>query len=66
MKTIKFIAESVSKAQINWGNNVDPKNILYPGMSYEVDRIEIHSQSTGVFLKAFPGKKFNGVWFDID
>jgi len=66
MKKIKFIAVSVSEAQINWGGNTNPKNLLKFGESYEIDRIEVHSQSMGVFLKEFPGMKFNAVWFDID
>lgn len=66
MNKAKFIEENVSENQIRWGNNADPRDILKLGQFYEIDRIDVHSQSTGIFLKEFPGKKFNSVWFDCE
>lgn len=63
---IKFIASEVSKDQINWGGNDDPTGLLKVGEEYELDHADIRSQSTRIFLKDFPGKQFNVVWFDVD
>ena len=63
---IKFIEEKVSKDQINWGGHSDPSGVLEVGKEYELDRAEVHSQHTKIFLKEFPGKSWNSVWFDID
>ncbi|MFH1236753.1 MAG: hypothetical protein V1685_07565 [Parcubacteria group bacterium] len=52
-----------SQSQINWGSHDDPKGCLIPGGQYVIARIEIRSWHTKVFLKEFPGKEFNGLWF---
>jgi hypothetical protein len=52
--------------QIEWGGNADPVGLLVVGQEYELDHADVRSQSTRIFLKDFPGKQFNSVWFDID
>lgn len=63
---IRYVAKKVSQAQIDWGNHVDPTGILETEKEYELDRVAVHSQHTKVFLKDFPGKSFNSVWFDVE
>lgn len=63
---IKFIAEKVTQVQIDWAGNADPAGLLVVGQEYELDYADVRSQSTRIFLKDFPGKQFNSVWFDID
>lgn len=53
-----------SDAQVQWGGNDDPRGVLEPGVAYEVDKQEVHSWHTKIYLKGFPGKKFNSVHFD--
>ena len=52
------------KEQISWGGHVDPKGLLVKGKTYDLDRYEVHSYHTKTFLKEFPGKSFNSVWFE--
>jgi len=61
---VKFIEDNVSRAQIQWGSNDDPSGLLVIGRIYEIDHTEVHTQHTEVFLKEFPGKQFNSVWFE--
>ena len=63
---VKFIENNVSVMQINWGSHSDPRGVLIFGQQYELERAEVHSQYTKIFLKDFPGKSWNSVWFDID
>ncbi len=63
---IKYIAEEVSEIQIQWGGNTNPSGLLVVGQDYELDYADVRSQSTRIFLKDFPGKQFNSVWFDIE
>lgn len=51
------------KDQIQWGNNTDPRPLLVVGRQYEVDREEVHSWHTKVFLLGFEDKPFNSIWF---
>lgn len=60
-KKLRFNGD-VSREQIQWGSNTDPAGLLEPGEVYEVDRIEVRSWHTRVFLKGFEGH-FNSVWF---
>lgn len=62
---LKFTAKKVSQMQIDWGSHDDPKDLEY-GKDYELDHAVVRSQHTKIFLKEFPGKSFNSVWFDID
>jgi len=50
--------------QIQWAGNVDPRGLLEVGMDYVVERTEVHTWHTKVFLTAFPNKQFNSVWFE--
>ena len=59
---VKFI--SCDQDQIRWGNNDDPNGLLKPNETYVVDRTEVHSSHTKVFLMKFPNKKFNSVCFE--
>lgn len=45
---------------------INPRdNVLEIGKKYELDRIEMHSWHTNIFLKDFPNNSFNSVDFDI-
>lgn len=61
---VKFIEESASIAQIRWGGNDDPNGVLEVGEEYTVDHTDVRSSHTKLFLKEFPGKQFNTVWFE--
>jgi len=54
---------NVTKDQIRWGCHTDPSSLLHEGEEYVVDHTEVRSSHTRVFLKEFPGKHFNSVWF---
>lgn len=60
---VKYIIKNPIKESINWGSHFDPNNILEYGKEYELDRAEVHSFHTKIFLKDFPDKSFNSVWF---
>lgn len=49
-------------AQVNWGSNTDPRGLLVEGMEYEVEKVEVHSWHTKVYLKGIDGK-FNSSHF---
>ena len=49
--------------QIKWGNNSDPRGILVLGNIYEVEKKEVHSWHTKIFLSGIKGK-FNSVCFE--
>lgn len=65
MKVAKYIATDVTDEQIHWGSCGDPRDKLIAGNEYEIDKVEVHSWHTKVFLKDFPGVGFNSVWFEI-
>ena len=48
---------------VKWGNNDDPRNVLRPGLSYNVLVVEVHSSHTKLYLEEFPHLKFNSVHF---
>ena len=60
---VKFVEDDVTQAQINWGSHDDPRGVLEVGKEYIIDRTEVHSQHTKVFLKGYDKKSFNSVWF---
>jgi hypothetical protein len=65
MKTgdkVKFI--SATDDQINWGGNDDPRLILDTNTTYEVEKVEVHSWHTKVYLKGIKGE-FNSVHFKV-
>ena len=51
-------------SSINWGSHDDPRGVLLEGHTYTVDRTEVHTWHTKVYLQEFPNKHFNSVWFD--
>ena len=53
-----------SDAAIKWGNNYHPGAYLNFGQTYTIERTEIHSQHTKVYLKEVPDKYFNSVHFE--
>lgn len=65
MRLAKYLGDVID-AQISWGNHTDPRNILEVKKLYEVTRVSVHTSHTKIFLKDFPGKSFNSVWFDLD
>ncbi len=62
---LTFDAESVRQDQIDWGSHLDPRGLLSVGQEYALDYADMRNQHTKIFLKEFPGKSFNSVWFDI-
>lgn len=49
--------------QVQWGGCSDPRGVLTDGMLYEVERSEVHSWHTKLFLNGYPGMGFNSVCF---
>lgn len=53
-----------SDAQANWGSGSDPRKYLTQGQEYEVEKEEVHSWHTLLFLKGIEGSKgFNSACF---
>jgi hypothetical protein len=51
--------------QVNWGSNADPRGLLTPGETYEIERVDIHSWHTKIFLVGIDcGQGFNSVNFE--
>lgn len=48
--------------QVLWGNNSDPRGILFEGDTYYVEKVEVHSSHTKLHLRGIYGK-FNSVSF---
>lgn len=55
---------NVSDSQVRWGSNHDPRGLLEEGKIYEVEKKEVHSYHTKLYLVEFPGKYFNNVNFE--
>jgi hypothetical protein len=49
--------------QVRWGSNDNPKGLLFEGDVYYVERVEIHSWHTKLYLRGIRGK-FNSVCFE--
>lgn len=60
----KVTYRDCSQEQASWGSCADPRGILEPGKAYEVERMQVHSWHTKVFLTDFPGQGFNSCCFD--
>lgn len=58
----KVIFTEADDDQVNWGSNNDPRKILKLGEQYEVEKVEVHSWHTKVWLVGIEGK-FNSVHF---
>jgi hypothetical protein len=48
--------------QVRWGNNDNPVGILIEGDTYFVERVEVHTWHTKLYLRGVYGK-FNSVCF---
>jgi len=57
---LKFI----EKEPLTWGISSHWAKLLKLGETYDVERIEVHSCHTKIFLKGYPGIAFNSVWFE--
>ena len=57
---VKFIC----KNPITWGVPEENAVHLKIGEIYTIERAEIHSWHTKIFLKEIPRIEFNSVWFD--
>lgn len=53
----------ISDYENNWGSCDPIKGNLKVGETYTVDRVEVHSWHTKVWLKELPNKVFNSVHF---
>ena len=53
-----------SQAQINWGNNDDPRSFLIVGKDYTVEKVDVHRQHTKIKLYNKMGW-FNSVCFEV-
>lgn len=63
MNDVVYREDRVSKESINWGSHTDPRGTLIDGTRYTVDRREVHSWHTKVYLCGVKGS-FNSVWFE--
>jgi len=54
----------ISDFENDWGNCDPIKDNLIVGEVYEVEKVEVHSWHTKIFLSEFPGKCFNSVHFE--
>lgn len=59
----KVIFKEASDEQVKWGNNDDPRKVLEIGKEYEVEKAEVHSWHTKVYLVGIKGR-FNSVHFE--
>jgi len=59
---VKFT--NASDNQVRWGSNDDPRQYLEMNEIYTIDRTEVHTQHTKVYLQEYPDKKFNSVHFE--
>ena len=48
--------------QVRWGSNNDPRGLLEIGNIYEVEKEEVHTWHTKLYLKGINGR-FNSVSF---
>jgi hypothetical protein len=58
----KIIYTGCSDAQVKWGSNTNSDNLLIKGNSYIVEKVEVHSWHTKLYLMGIKGK-FNSVCF---
>jgi hypothetical protein len=60
---VKYIGSN--QMQVDWGHNDDPEKYLNVGDTYEIEKIEVHTWHTKVYLKNYPDKKFNSASFKL-
>ena len=58
---VKYLGSTES--QVEWGNNTNPEGILIEGDSYYLEKVEVHSWHTKLYLREIQGK-FNSVCFE--
>ena len=61
---IKVKYTGACQAQINWGSNDDPRDVLTVGVIYDVAEREVHSWHTKIILVGFEDKVFNDASFE--
>lgn len=61
---VKFIEKEVSQDQINFASCDNPEGLLEFNKKYTVENVNVFGWHTVVYLKEFPGKSFNSVWFE--
>lgn len=55
-----------SDDQVRWGGNADPRGVLTPGDTYELEKVLVHSWHTKIILKGIDcGVGFNSVSFRL-
>ena len=52
-----------TETQVRWGNNDNPVGVLFEVDTYYVERVEIHTWHTKLYLRGVYGK-FNSVCFE--
>lgn len=58
---VKYIG--ASDVQVQWGNCDDPRDVLIKGEVYEVEKEEVHTWHTKLYLAGIEGR-FNSVCFE--
>ena len=58
---VKYLGST--EDQVRWGSNDNPKGLLFEGDIYYVERVEIHSWHTKLYLRGVYGK-YNSVCFE--
>ena len=59
--TVKYTG--ATDQQVRWGSNDDPRKVLTVGQTYEVEKVEVHTWHTKVYLVGIEGR-FNSVSFE--
>jgi hypothetical protein len=61
---MKVVYTGADDDQVRWGSCADPRGLLVEGETYEVEREDVHSWHTKLFLKGVDsGRGFNSVCF---
>ena len=60
----KVVYTGCDEDMINFGGNDDPRHVLVEGEKYVVERTEVHSWHTKVYLEDFKNLRFNSVCFE--
>lgn len=63
MSKVKYIKHP-TKNQLKGGYYDNPIKLLKIGRVYEIERIEVYSWYTWIFLKKYPDLHFNYIWFE--
>lgn len=63
-KGTKVIFTGQDETQQKWGSHDSSNGVLVEGQTYTIERTEVHTMHTKVYLQEAPGKKFNSVCFE--